>query len=90
MGAHSAWKLTRVVGNVANVLTIELLCAAQGIDLRAPLRPAAALAAVHDRIRAEVPFLDDDRPLHADIESLRRRVDDGSLVAAARAHLLVE
>ncbi len=47
MGVHAADKLARIVDNVRNVLAIELLCAAQGVDLRAPHQPGPALAAAH-------------------------------------------
>ena len=87
MGVHAADKLARVVDNVRNVLAIELCCAAQGVDLRAPLRPAAALTAVHDVIRAQVPMLVQDRPLHEEIAIVRRLCDEGALVAAARRHV---
>ena len=45
MAMGAALKLRRVVANVRHVLAIELMCAAQGLDLRAPLRPAPALRA---------------------------------------------
>ena len=90
MGVHAADKLARVVGNVRNVLAIELLCGAQAVDLRAPYRPATALAAVHDAVRARVPHMKDDRPLYEDIAAVRAAIDDGSLLAAARAHLSIE
>lgn len=90
MGAHAARKLARIVDNVRNVQAIELLCAAQGVELRAPLRPGPALAAVHHAIRQVVPFYDRDRPLHRDIEAVRRLVDEGTLLEAARQHVAVE
>ncbi|MSP62635.1 MAG: histidine ammonia-lyase [Myxococcales bacterium] len=87
MGAHAADKLRRIVDNVRNVLAVELLCAAQGIDLRAPLRPGPALCAVHDAIRAKVSHLDGDRPLYRDIAAVRALIDDGTLLAAARTEI---
>jgi histidine ammonia-lyase len=64
------------------VLAVELLCAAQGLDLRAPLRPGPGLRAAHDCIRAAVPPMMKDRPVAPDIVAVRRLIDDGSLVAA--------
>jgi histidine ammonia-lyase len=87
MGAHAALKLARVVDQVNDVLAIELLCACQAIDLRAPLRPAPALAAVHDAVRAKVPVMRRDRAIAPDIAAVRALVDDGTLLAAARARL---
>ena len=85
MGAHAALKLAQVHDQVRSVLAIELLCAAQGIDLRRPLRSTKPLEAVHAVIRAKVPPMMADRPLAPDIAAVRALIDDGSLLAAARA-----
>ncbi|HEY2748767.1 MAG TPA: histidine ammonia-lyase [Polyangia bacterium] len=90
MGVHAADKLARIVDNVRNVLAIELLCAAQGVDLRAPHRPGPALDAAHAALRARVPTLATDRVVHRDVETVRALLDDGSLVAAARRHFELE
>jgi histidine ammonia-lyase len=83
MGWTAGLKLRRVVANVRRALAIEALCAAQAIDLRAPLRPGAAVAAVLDRVREQVPTLDEDRYLAPDLAVLEGLVADGTLVAAA-------
>jgi histidine ammonia-lyase len=90
MGVHAADKLSRIVDNVRNVLAIEFLCAAQGVDLRAPFRPNAALAAAHERLRADVPHLVDDRPVYEDVAKIRALIDSGELVAAVRGHIELE
>jgi histidine ammonia-lyase len=79
MGMTAALKARQVVENVRTCLAIELLVAAQALDLRAPLRPATKVAEAHARIRAVVPHLDGDRELHRDIETLCRMVDGGEL-----------
>jgi histidine ammonia-lyase len=84
MGATAAIKLAQIGDHVRHVLAIELLCAAQGLDLRRPLRSTRPLEAVHAVIRARVPMMDVDRPLAPDIAAVRAMIDDGSLVAAAR------
>jgi histidine ammonia-lyase len=86
MGATSALKLATIEHHVRDVLAIELLCAAQGIDLRRPLRSTPALEAVHAVIRARVPAMMVDRPLAPDIAAVRGLIDDGSLLAAAAPH----
>ena len=83
MGWTAGLKLRRVTANVRRALAIEALCAAQAVDLRAPLRPGAAVAAVLDRVRERVPALDSDRYLAPDLAALERLVADGTLVAAA-------
>jgi len=85
MGATSALKLHMIHDHVRNVLAIELLCAAQGIDLRRPLTTTKPLEAVHAAIRARVPAMMVDRPLHPDIVAMRALIDDGTLLAAARS-----
>ncbi|HEY7955491.1 MAG TPA: histidine ammonia-lyase [Polyangia bacterium] len=90
MGVHAADKLARIVDNVRNVLAIELLCAAQGVDLRAPARPNAALAAAHAVVRAQVPHVESDRPVYRDIAAVRALLDDGSIASAVRARIELE
>ena len=84
MGATAALKLATIHDHVRGVLAIELLCAAQGLDLRRPLRSTRPLEAVHAVIRAKVSAMRVDRPLAPDIRAVRALIDDGSLVDAAR------
>ena len=74
MGATSALHLREVVDRTETVLAIEALCAAQGLDFRAPLRPGAGVARAHARLRALVPHLDEDRPPADDIAEVRELV----------------
>jgi histidine ammonia-lyase len=85
MGATAALKLAIIHDHVRNVLAIELLSAAQGIDLRRPLTTTRPLEAVHAAIRAKVPAMMVDRPIAPDIAAVRALIDDGTLIAAARA-----
>jgi histidine ammonia-lyase len=82
MGATAALKLATIVDHVRTVLAIEFLCAAQGIDLRRPLRTTPALEAAHAVIRTKVPAMMTDRVLAPDIAAVRSLIDDGSLIAA--------
>jgi histidine ammonia-lyase len=79
MGMTAALKARQVVEHVRTCLAIELLVAAQAIDLRAPLRPATKVGEAHRRVRAVVPRLEDDRELHRDIEAVCALVDEGQL-----------
>jgi histidine ammonia-lyase len=83
MGAHGAWKLTRVVTNVRRVLAVEVLCAARGLDLRLPLLPGPAIAAAHRAVRAVVPPVEGDRALYRDIAALDELLQNGQLQRAA-------
>jgi histidine ammonia-lyase len=83
MGATAALKLSLVHDHVRTVLAIELLCAAQGLDLRRPLHTTKPLEAVHAVIRARVPAMMVDRPIAPDIRAVRAMIDSGELLAAA-------
>ncbi len=67
MGMGAALKLQQILANVHSVLAIELLTAAQGIDLRRPLRSSPALEDLHAALRAEVPRWEEDRELAPDV-----------------------
>jgi histidine ammonia-lyase len=79
MAMAAAYKLRRVVKNVRRVLAIELMCAAQGIDFRAPLKPGRGVARAHAAVRRRVMTLADDRVLSTDIENLAAAIDDNVL-----------
>jgi histidine ammonia-lyase len=83
MGATSALHLLEVVDRATTVLAIEGLCAAQGLDFRAPMRPGSGVARAHALVRSVVAHLDADRPPAPDIEAARALVADGRLQAAA-------
>ena len=70
MGMTSALKLATCVENVRSVLAIEALCAAQGIDFLAPVRPAPRVARAHARLREAVPFFEHDEVLADKIAAL--------------------
>ncbi|MEW6338646.1 MAG: histidine ammonia-lyase [Acidobacteriota bacterium] len=67
MGTWAARKLARVVANLRSVLAVEFLEAAQGIEMRRPLRSSAPLERAVLVVRRRVPALDADRFLHDDI-----------------------
>lgn len=70
MAMGAAWKARRIANNVRRVLAIELMCAAQGVDFRAPLTPGVGVARAQAVVRALVPKLERDRVLSPDIEVL--------------------
>ena len=77
MAMTAAWKLRRIVQNVRNVLAIELMCAAQGIDYRAPLKPGKGVARAHAVVRTLVPPLERDRVLSGDIAAIAGAIETG-------------
>jgi histidine ammonia-lyase len=85
MGMTTAIKTRQIIENAWTILAIELMAAAQAFDLRAPVSPAPATQAVYDVIRQQVKKLDEDRPLHEDINNLSRMAKDGKILEAAEA-----
>jgi len=77
MAMGAAWKLRRVVQNVRNVLAIELMCAAQGLDCRAPLRAGKGAARGHALVRKLIAPLGQDRVLAPDIAALADAIERG-------------
>jgi histidine ammonia-lyase len=82
LGWHAARKLRTAVDGLERVLAIEVLTAARGIDLRAPLRPAPATGAAIAVLREAVPGPGPDRFLAPEIEAAFQLVRSGRLVAA--------
>ncbi len=87
MAMGAAWKLRRIVGNVRNVLAIELMCAAQGLDCRRPLRSSAPIERVHEAIRRLVAPLAADRMLSPDIHAIAQAITRREFVAVERTVL---
>jgi histidine ammonia-lyase len=81
MATFAARKLGDLCSNTATILAIELLAAAQGVDLRAPILTSRRLQVVMRDIRARVPHYDIDRYLAPDIASMTAAVNDGVIAA---------
>jgi histidine ammonia-lyase len=75
--------LSDMADNLATILGIELLVAAQGIGLRAPHSTSPALAAVVAMLREQVPALGDDRYMAGDLAKATALVTAGALPATA-------
>ncbi|MEX3007406.1 histidine ammonia-lyase [Hoeflea sp. TYP-13] len=80
MAAHGARRLADMNDNLGRILGIELLCAAQGVEFRAPLKTSAPLQNAIDGLRQEVEALGDDRYLAGDLESAAVLVRNRTLV----------
>ena len=65
------------------MVAIELLCAAQALDLRGVAQAGAGTRAAYDAIRRVAAPLADDRGLRDDVEAVAQLIDSGALVAAA-------
>jgi histidine ammonia-lyase len=85
MGWAAGHKLRRAVDGLTRVLAIELLTAARGVDLRRPLAPAPATAAVLAEIRRAADGPGSDRYLSPEIEAVVELVRSGALLNAAES-----
>src|SRR5262249_32089881 len=79
MAMAAAWKRRRGGRNGRYVLAIELMCAGQGIDCRAPLNPGRGVALAHTAVRKLVAPLDRDRVLSGDIERLASAIQSDEI-----------
>jgi histidine ammonia-lyase len=87
MAAHAARRLSEMSLNLAHILGIELLVAAQGIELRAPLRTSEPLQRVIATLRRSVPSLAGDRYLADDLQTAAALIEAPDLSAAASSAL---
>ncbi len=85
MGWSAARKLRRAVDGLHRVLAVEILTAARALDLRAPLTPAPATAAVLAVLRKVVAGPGPDRYLAPEIAAADTLVASGDLLAAAQS-----
>lgn len=87
LGWAAARNLRQVIANVTRILAVEAVCAAQAIDLRAPLHPAAATRAVRDLLRETIPGPGPDRYLAPELAAAEELVRAGTVLRAAEAVL---
>ena len=88
MGTIAARKCRDIMTNTEQVLSVELLCAAQAMDLltrQSGLKPAPGTLAAWKTVRASIPYLEKDRQLSLDMEAMAAMVRSGEIVAAVEA-----
>jgi histidine ammonia-lyase len=79
MGMSAALKLRRILENATQVLAIEALAAAQGLDSLAPLQSSKRIEQAKAAVRAVSATVEKDRALAGDFARLRRAVAEGKL-----------
>lgn len=82
MGTIAARKAKEIMGNVRRVLSMELMCACQAIDLRKDLGLGLGTQPAYDELRKVCAHLDADRPLYEDINRCEEVLINGKLVKA--------
>jgi histidine ammonia-lyase len=81
MGSIAGYKLLNIIENSQKIIAIELLTAAQALEFH-DLEPSPAAKSARDRIRKEVPPIEEDRAMSEDIEKILKLVKDGEIVRA--------
>ena len=81
MATFAARRLHSMLDNVNNIVAIELLSAAQGIDFHHPRRSSEILEKAHKRIREISPRLDSDRSLKPDVDGVCALIESGHFFA---------
>jgi histidine ammonia-lyase len=87
MAAHGARRLGPMVDNLNHILGIELLCAAQGIEFRSPLKTSKPLASAIACLRRDVLRLGEDRYLAPDLEMAAKLIAEGAVAKATQIEL---
>ncbi len=82
MGTISARKCGEIIKNATDVIAIELLCAAQALDLFTNLKPGQGTLEAYKAIRKAIPHLDKDRILSEDIAALKKLMRSGKILQA--------
>lgn len=85
MGMTTAIKTRQIIENAWYVTAIELMAATQALDFLAPRKPSPVAQAVHDLVRKHVATLEEDRPLHDDINALTALTRSGEVLKTAEA-----
>lgn len=82
MAAHGARRLKRMNENLNTILGVEMMCAAQGIEFRAPLKTSPMLQEVMGVIRSTISAVVEDRFMADDIAAAARMIADGTISAS--------
>ena len=82
MAPIAARKAAQIAKNVAGIVAVELIAAAQGVDYHAPLKTSAKLQPLHAKVRAISPRLESDRYWADEMAALQAAVFDGKLGTA--------
>jgi histidine ammonia-lyase len=81
MATFAARKLGEIADNVANILAIELLAAAQGVDFRKPHGTSPVLSKAHGLVRSKAAYYAEDRYFAPDIHGVAELVRGGAFAA---------
>jgi histidine ammonia-lyase len=81
MGMTGALKLRQIVEDAERITAIEMMCAAQALEFRRPLKSSPEIESAHAKVRSVVRRLGEDRVLSTDIDALAGAVRAGAFDA---------
>jgi histidine ammonia-lyase len=84
MGMTTTQKTQQIIKNCFGVLAIEMIAAAQALDIRGGA-PGKGVSAAHQVIRKYIDYLDDDRPLFPDNDRMVEILESGELLEAVES-----
>jgi histidine ammonia-lyase len=87
MGTISSRKAREIVLNTEDVVAIELLCAAQALDVFTNTKPGDGTRAAYEMVRGQVPRLVEDRVLSGDISAVKDLMKSGRILDAVEARV---
>lgn len=87
MGSISALKLLPVLKNVERVLAVELLCATQALDFRAPLKPGKGVHVAHEMLRQQIGHAQHDYEVRNDLDLCADILRTGDLATAVESQI---
>jgi histidine ammonia-lyase len=85
MGMTTTLKTRDIIKNCMAVIGMELIAGAQALDFIEGRQPGKGTKAAYDVVRKYVDFLEEDRPIHGDINKMAEVVTSGEIVAAVEA-----
>ncbi|MCC6962806.1 MAG: histidine ammonia-lyase [candidate division Zixibacteria bacterium] len=85
MGMTTVLKTRDILKNGMAVIGMELIAAAQAFEFLKPAKPGKGSQAAYEVVRKHVPVMEEDRPLHNDINAMAKAVTSGEVVAAVEA-----
>lgn len=80
MAPNAGMKLLNIIENIEHIISIELLVAAQGIDLRGNLGRGRGTEVGYQKVREAVPKLEDDRIMYRDFEKIKQLFNEDNFI----------
>eukprot|EP00300_Choanocystis_sp_HF-7_P011003 c17257_g1_i2.p1 GENE.c17257_g1_i2~~c17257_g1_i2.p1 ORF type:complete len:568 (+),score=103.62 c17257_g1_i2:87-1790(+) len=90
MSGFSGRKLLTIVRHIEYIISIELMCACQGLDFLAPLTPSEPLRRLHELVRTRIPAFEKDRHLAPLMKDARALIRHGLVWKSVRDHVDAE